>query len=343
MPVQPALKFLSGKGEAPAPVVVVFGDEGFLRLQVIQRLRDVVLAGEDSEFSFTRFAADTAWRDVNDELSTVALFGGGNRLVVVDDADDFVSSHRAELERYVEHPNRSSVLVLVLSSFAKNTRLYKAVEQSGLAVDCSVPSEGDIRRWLVEQAKARYQATLESAAADMLLEMVGPEMGLLDQELAKLASFAGQGKEITSAMVQELVGTWRTKTTWQLIDATLDGNAAEALAQLDRVLRAGESPLMLLAAFGYRLRQFAAATRLIEQAEASRKRLSLRDALVQAGAKPFSLRTAEPQLRQVGRHRAGQLFRTLLEVDMALKGESRLDPRVVIERMIVQLASPELK
>ncbi len=343
MPVQPALTFLADKKAKPAAVVVVFGDDAFLKLQVVGRLKDLVLPDEDSEFSFTRFGPATPWRDVNDELSTVALFGGGQRLVVVDDADDFVSSHRAELERYVEHPSGGSVLVLVLANFAKTTRLYKAVEKSGLAIDCSVPGEAQIRRWLADRAKDPYHTNIESTAADMMLEMVGPEMGLLDQELAKLASYAGQGNTITPAMVEELVGTWRTKTTWQLIDSALDGNAAEALAQLDRLLRAGENPLQLLGAFGYRLRQFAAATRLIEQAESSRRKLSLRDALLQAGAKSFSLRTAEPQLRQVGRRRGGQLFRTLLEVDMALKGESHLEPRTIIERLIVELASPQLR
>ena len=31
---------------------------------------------------------------------------------------------------------------------------------------------------------------VQAAAADLLIEIIGPEMGLLDQELAKLAAFA---------------------------------------------------------------------------------------------------------------------------------------------------------
>ena len=43
-------------------------------------------------------------RDVLDELSTMALFGGGRRMVIVEDADDFVSRYRASLEDYAARP-----------------------------------------------------------------------------------------------------------------------------------------------------------------------------------------------------------------------------------------------
>ncbi len=338
MPVQPALTFLASAKTKPAAVTALFGDEPFLKRLVLLRCRELILGDDDGEFSLTTFSGETPWRDVNDELSTMALFGGGQRLVVVDDADDFVTACRGELERYVEHPRSGSVLLLQIRTFPKNTRLFKLVDQHGLALDCGTPSEGQLRTWLGDWASKRYQAKLEGSAAELLLDLIGGEMGLLDQELAKLAGYAGEGKAITADMVQSLVATWRTKTTWEMIDAALDGNAALALEQLSRLLEAGEAPQMLLAAFGYRMRQFATATRLIEQAEASRRKLSLRDALVAAGAKPFSLRTAEPQLRQVGRRRAGQLFRTLLDVDLGLKGNSRLEPAVLLERMIVQLS-----
>ncbi len=338
MPVQAALAYLAAARSKPSAVTVLFGDESFLKRQVILRCRAQVLGDDDGAFSLAEFKADAAWRDVHDELSTVALFGAGQRLVVVDDADEFVTAFRNDLEKYVERPRSTGVLLLAVRSFPKNTRLYKLVDSHGLAVDCGTPAEAALRKWLTDWAEAHYQRKMESGAAELLLELIGGEMGLLDQELAKLASYAGEGRPISADMVRELVVTWRTKTTWEMIDATLDGHAALALEQLDRLLTAGEAPQMLLGAFGYRLRQFASATRLIEQAESSRRKLSLRDALVAAGAKPFSLRTAEPQLRQVGRRRALQLFRMLLDADLALKGDSRLEPSVVLERLIVQLS-----
>ena len=61
-------------------------------------------------------------------------------------------------------------------------------------------------------------------AAVLLLELgFGPEFGLLDQELAKLALYADKSGKVTEKLVQELGGGWRTQTAWELIDAALFG------------------------------------------------------------------------------------------------------------------------
>ncbi len=173
----------------------------------------------------------------------------------------------------------------------------------------------------------------------MLLEMVGPEVGLLDQELAKLTLSTREGAEITPKLVRQMVGSWRAKTAWDMLDATLDGNARNALVELDRLLRAGEHPVAILAQVSASLRRLAAATRLILAAEAAGRRLALRDALQQAGVKPFVLEKSARQLRRLGRHRGEQLFRWLLDADLHLKGSSELPPRLILERLLVRLAA----
>ncbi len=68
----------------------------------------------------------------------------------------------------------------------------------------------------------------------------------------------------------------------------------------------------------------------------------MRQALEQAGVKPFLLNKVEPQLRQLGRARASQLYRWLLEADLALKGSSSSPARsrLVLEALIVRLSAP---
>jgi DNA polymerase-3 subunit delta len=337
-----ALQYLAHPEKYPAaPVCVVFGDESFLRRQAIQELRQRALGSDDAEFSLTRFDGDAAqMRDVLDELSTVALFGGGNRLVVIDNADDFVSKQRASLEDYVAKPKASGTLVLEVTTWPKTTRLYKAVDSSGLQIDCKTPDARSTTKWLAGWAKSRHQARLETAAAEAMLDLVGPELGLLDQELAKLAVSVKPGEPITAELVDQLVGGWRSQTAWDMIDAALAGNPREALAQLDRLLLAGENAIGVLAQIASTLRRFAAATRLIQEAEENRQRITLRQALEQAGVRSFIVAKAEQQLRHLGRQRAARLYRWLLEADLDLKGSSALPPRIVLERLIVRLAAP---
>ncbi len=360
----PALDFISKPERYPAaPVCAVFGDEAFLRRQAIVTLRSTVLGGDEGEFSLRTFEGRTAQLlDVEEELSTVAMFGGGRRLAVVEGADDFVSQWRAELEDYIARPSRNGVLALELNSLPANTRLYKMIAAEGLLIDCRGPSPARLTRWLVDWAKLRHDARLSPAAAEMMSEIVGPDLGLLDQELAKLALTIEKGRTISPEFVERNVGGWRAKTAWEMLDAALDGNAEEALQQLDRLLSAGEQPIGILAQISSSLRRLAAATRLMLQAEAAKKvsgtfsakhpssgrsgkrfltPFSLRGALERAGVRPFVLQKSERQLRRLGRHRGARLHGWLLQADLDLKGESTLPPRLVLERLIVRLAAPQ--
>jgi DNA polymerase-3 subunit delta len=322
----------------PRPVCVVFGDEPFLKRQVLTRLREAVLGGGEGGFSFNEFEASAALGDVLDELETVAMFGGGKRLVLVGDADEFVTRYRGQLEDYLARPASSGVLILDVKSWPANTRLYKQTLAEGMAIDSSAPAAAKLSRWLMAWAKQAHQTQLDGEAAELLLDSVGPEPGLLDQELAKLASAAGPGGKVTAETVRQFVGSWRTKTTWEMIDAALDGDVPGALLQLDRLLLSGENPVALLGQISFSLRRFAAATQLVLQTEAGGHRISPRDALVQTGTKTFLLHRAESQLRRLGRQRGDQLYQWLLETDLALKGDSAVPPRSILERLLVRLA-----
>jgi DNA polymerase-3 subunit delta len=338
-----ALSFLSRAEKfSPRPVWALYGDDAFLHRQSLLKLREGVLGREEGSFSFTAFDGDNVeLRDVLDELSTVAMFGDVRRLVVVEEADNFVSRYRPQLEDYVTHPSRAGVLVLDLNSFPANTRLYKSIAAEGFIVECGAPAEARLGIWLADWAKKRHNLALSAAAADALVDLGGSELGLLDQELAKLAVTLGEGKRITPELVARHVGGWRTKTVWKMLDAALDGKLPEAMRQLDRLLASGEQPLGILGQISASLRRFAAATRLVLQAETAGRRIALSQALEQAGIKPFILQKAEQQLRRLGRNRGARLYRWLLEADLDLKGQSAMPPRPILERLVLRLAAPQ--
>lgn len=348
-----AFEFLDASDLPPATVCVVFGDEPFLKQLVLKKLRQQIL-GEGAGVPFASFEGKSAeWRDVIDELSTVSLFGGNTRLAVIDPADDFVSTCRTQLEDYVAKPKGKSTLILVVETWQSSTRLYKAVDKCGLQIECCAPQtkrgkskfldEKRLCRWLSSWAKSRHAATLPAESAEALLELVGPHLGLLDQELAKLALFTEAKGKVTPELVNDVVGGWRTKTIWELVDAATDGNAAVALTELNRLLQAGEHPLALFGSISWSLRRFAGATRIYEQAEREGRRMKLSEALEQAGVRRWprdALANAERRLMQLGRERAGKFYRWLLEADLAMKG-SHSTPhraRLVLERLILRMA-----
>jgi len=319
------------RNESPniAPVCALVGDDGFLRRLCRTRIRHTV--SEDGEA--TEFGAKSEWRDVHDELSTLSLFGGGPRLVFVGNADDFVKNNRSQLESYAAQPASSGCLVLELNALAGNTRLYKTISETGQIIECrapqkksgksSYPDEPRICEWLREWATSTHRFELKRGADEELLQLIGPELGLLDQALAKLALFCEPNGEVTIELVRKVVGGWRTKTTWEMLDAAIDGNSAAALEQLERLLQAGEAPQAIAGAMMWSLRRFADTAHLVIEAEQDGRKISLPMALEQAGFRKFpkgAMQRAEKQLRQLGRHRAAAMYGMLLELDLSMKG-----------------------
>jgi DNA polymerase-3 subunit delta len=226
------------------------------------------------------------------------------------------------------------------------------VQKTELSVDCRppemargrgkpVPDTARIARWLRSRGESDHQCQLQSAAADSLLELVGLNFGLLDQELAKLALFVEPGQSASPQLVRQVCGGWRTQTTWDMIDAAASGQSAAALQQLDQLLRAGEAPQAVFAQVSWSLRRFAVATRIYALAARRGERVSLRDALQAAGILSFRLKQAEQQLRQIGQARAARLLSWLMEADLALKGSHSAPPRArfALEQLVMKLAA----
>jgi DNA polymerase-3 subunit delta len=349
--------FLVANQPITTGVCVLFGDEPFLKQLAREHLQHQLLGAMSDDMPCASFLGDEVpLRDVVDELSTVSLFGGSNakRVVFVREADKFVSNYRSQLEDYVAKPKRTGTLVLEVDAWPSNTKLYKAVDQSGLAIDCrppeqargknKTPDEARIKQWLTDWGRTRHNIHVDARAAQLLLDLVGPVFGMLDQDLAKLALYVPAGGKITADMVRDIVGGWRTKTAWEMIDAAAEGQAAEALLQLDRILQAGEHPLAVFGQIAWSLRRYNAAIRTHEAAERQGKRPTIRDSLLAAGFNDWptgTLQKAEDRIKQLGRDRAGKLYRWLFEVDLSLKGSHSAPDRArfALENLFLKLSA----
>jgi DNA polymerase III subunit delta len=332
-----ALTFLDRLSKAkPLPFYVLCGDETFLKRQVTLALRTLVLGPNDDGFGTSSHPGDKAtWGAVMDDVQTLPMLSP-RKLVVVEQADPFVTRERAKLEKYVSDLPAGEVrgvLVLDVQTWAANTKLAKATPDAN-TIACKAPPSHSLPQWCVNWCAAHHGKQLAAQAAKLLVDLVGAEMGLLDKEMEKLSVFVGSAPKIDSRDVDQLVGRSRTENTWEIFTLIGSGKTAEALAFLTRLLDQGEEPMKLLGAFSARLRRTAQAGRLSVQG------VSLAEAMTRAGVPNFpAARQAEEQLiRHLGRRRLDRLYDWLLETDQGMKGGSALPPPVLLERLVVRLA-----
>lgn len=321
-----------GKHET-GPMVVLTGTESTLKQDIVAALTHVLASDDDDDNgALTRFPGkDTEFKSVRDELMTVSMWGDA-RLVLIEDADPFVTAHRSSLEAYIAKPAKKSLLILDVATWRSNTRLAKAVAKDGLAIECTPLKGAALLRWVQDTAGAQYGKQLSRDAANLLIELAGANLGLLDRELAKLAAYVGDKPRIGLDEVRTLVGGWKAETTWTMVDALKAGNLGLALECLEKLLVAGEPPQRILGGINAVFRKLFVSTELARQG------MALNAALKQAGVFPRDINSTNQYLRRIGRPRAEKLSSWLLEADTNLKGGSRLSDRLQLEQLLVKLS-----
>ncbi|MFO0841128.1 MAG: DNA polymerase III subunit delta [Gemmataceae bacterium] len=333
-----SLTFLDRLDKAkPQPVYVLHGDEEFLKRQAKLALRRLVLGATDDGFALASYEGDkAAWADVVGDLDTLPLLAP-RRLVVVENADPFVSRERARLEKlFAERKEKSDptgVLVLDVQAWAANTKLAKATPEAW-SISCKAPATHQLPQWCVGWCARAHGKQLAAGAAKLLVDLVGNEMGLLDQEIEKLAVYVGAAPKVETRDVDVLVGRSRAENAWQLFDLVGQGKGGEALSFLQRLFDQGEEPMRLLGLCSAHLRKLAQASRLNAQG------VPLHESLNRAGVPgfPAARQSAEQQMRHLGRRRLDRLYDWLLETDLGMKGGSQLPPTALLERLVLRLA-----
>ncbi len=218
------------------PIYVVYGPDAFLRTQAIHTIIQQELGSENTDEGPARLdgrQADLA--EVLDEVRTFSLLGD-RRLVIVEDADGFVSKHRQKLEEYCAAPADSGCLVLCCNAFDARTRLFKTVKKVGECVKCESPHGRGLLNWITDRATREYGKRLDTGAAVRLRELTGDALGALDNELSKLALYVGTRPAISVADVEALVGNYREETVFAVLDAIAQGDTALALQHWEQVL-----------------------------------------------------------------------------------------------------------
>jgi DNA polymerase III subunit delta len=333
-----ALAFLDSIAKAKRlPVYALNGDEDFLKRRCRDTIVKLAVGDGDADFAVSTYSGERLdFSTVRNDLDTPS-FLCPVRVVIVDQADPFVSEHRESLERYVAAPSKVGVLILDVKTFPETTKLAKALPDAA-KLACKAPPPAQLPGWCVRWAKAGHGKKLSGDAAELLVELVGPAMGLLDQELAKLAVSIGANVEITAADVDRLVGRSRAANVFHILDAIGDGKTAAALTILGQLFNEGEDPLAVLGPLTHQLRKLATVNRLVAQGQ------SLGPAMDSAGVPkwPQARQSTERQLKHLGKARLGQITDWLVEVNLGLKGGNPLPPRMQVERLIVKLARPRV-
>jgi DNA polymerase III subunit delta len=210
------------------PVYLLIGSDRPKIVRALERLRARI--GEDGVQHLS--AREASGDDVAAECNAMGLFGGGRRLVLVDEAERWKATDVKALAAYLEAPAPDTVVALT-GDVKPDSALGKACKKAGDVLVYDVPKR-QLPAWVGEQF-ARLGAKAEPAACTALVELVGDDLDELEGEVDKLAVWAA-GETIEARHV-ELLAAGRAETSvFALTDAWGKRDVAAVLRACEGLL-----------------------------------------------------------------------------------------------------------
>ena len=294
------------------PAYLIVGADEFKRTSAVSRMRARLEKTGMAAFNLDErdMAKDPQIDDIIASLNTFPM-GADFRLVILENCDKLPKAVSEPLVDYLANPSPTTVCLLVATSLAKNTRLYKAVAKVGAkaVVDCTPKKSWELPKQVVAMARA-HGKTMGLPAAEALVSRAGENTRMLDNELKKLAAML-PSPEITLADVEQHVMRTAEVKPWDFLNAVSARDMTAALELL--ALQPDRSEVRLWSLLVTRIRELIVA-KALDARGAGRELAST------LGVQSWQVKN---HLSWARKYRMDELVNALsgaVEVELALKG-----------------------
>ena len=319
--------------EASSPIYVIVGADRRAAADHIEQITDSVLGQADPALALSSYdGAEAELSTVLEELRTMPFLSPA-RLVVIKNADAFITDNRQQLEEYLEAPSTTGVLVLTVASFPKSTKLARRAAKIGKIISAEPLKRGQLPGYLRDYCKTEHNMNLTRDAALALVELAGQDCGVLTGEVDKIATYLADPQRkietITIEHVTKVVGDNRDYDVFGVIDAMTAGNAGLALTRLDRMMtRDNQAQYKAVGAFAWHFRRLYNARLLMT--EGTPDGAILKKARVWQGGPQFI-----KQVRTLNITQIGSFLTRLTAIDLSSKtGTGTV--KTGLEKLVVQ-------
>lgn len=224
-------------------VYLLFGEEDYLKKQYRDKLKKALWNADDTMNYHYYEGKNIAAGEIIDLAETMPFFAD-RRLILIENSGFF--KHGGEqLADYIPSIPETAALLFVESDIDKRSRLFKAVKDTGRAVEFLTPSEQDLKKWILGILQ-KEKKNLTEDTLNCFLTKTGTEMENIKSELEKLVCYTLDKNIITMDDVEKICTTKVTNHIFDMINAIADKKQKQALEQYYDLLSLKEPPLRIL-------------------------------------------------------------------------------------------------
>ncbi len=243
-------------GQAEGGVFFLHGEDEFRKAEAARALVEEHLDPSTRDFNHDPLrGGEVEVEELASILATPPMMAEW-RVVLLRETEALASSSRARelLVGTAEDPPPGLALILVASiPSGSSARFYKDLKKHALDVEFPAVSANDVPGWLMERARSEHGMEMDEEAARALGGGLGTDLGVLAQELDKLASLAGDAGTIGLDDVKAAGTRLPEQDRWQWFDLVGERRFNDALEGLRTLLGQGESGVGLTIGLGTHL------------------------------------------------------------------------------------------
>ncbi len=223
-------------------VYLLYGEEAYLRKQYKDRLK-AALVGDDTMNYHYFEGKNLAVGEVIDLAETLPFFAE-RRLIVIENSGLFKSGGE-QLSEYLAGQTETTFFVFVESEVDKRSKLYKAVQSRGSAVEFGEQDETTLKRWILGMMKKEGK-NISPSALQYLLEKTGTDMENIKKETEKLFCYCLEKESIEIADIEEICVKRLSSHIFDMVGAIADKKQKLALELYYELLALKEPPMRIL-------------------------------------------------------------------------------------------------
>ncbi len=257
-----------------------------------------------------------------------------SQILRVKQADKLKEDALDELEAYLKTPFPKSVLIFEADKADEKSRLAKLIHQYGVLIR---PAQADRMKRELQFLKAKLteaKKTITPGAQKMIFEMCGESPVFLASMIDRLVLFAGDKPQIDESMAQQFDEDWNDVKIYDLSNAILAKNPAEALRVLTKLFEMDDDIYSMLGFIHSQIKKLWQAKVLMEEG------LAPSQVTARLGMKPGY--GSEQFFRALAKFELGRLETAIEELhDLDIKSKTgRALGRPALEMWMLKITAP---
>lgn len=230
---------------------LLYGTESFL---IEQELKKIINKYKIDDISTTKYDLSIdSLKNILDDSMTVSLFDE-NKLIVVNNANIFNRGKNDDnmdlLVQYLSNPNPSTIIVFINPNATVDStkKITKLIKDKGVIKELNTTNPTDIIKSICESYK------IDRECINLLIDRVGSNVSIIEQELNKLMLYKIDDKIITKADIINLTSVNIDTDIFKFIDYIIQKEKDMAMRIYNEMIKQGEEPIKIIALLASKFR-----------------------------------------------------------------------------------------